>query len=191
MLGVLLPAVRVPGFDTQHLDAELVQRAFGVGHHLLRIGCHADRPFERNARLCQSADQVVNRLVRRLADRVVERGIDRGACHVVRRRHAIEQRVDSLDVENALADQARAADVLDHRDHGRVGVGHRMVWRQWPDLAVADDALGKNLDQDRLAEQRARRAGVVRVCRTPPLQAGLRSVTRIRSVRCACQSRPE
>ena len=144
------------GLDAQHLDAEFVQRPLGVGDHLLRIGRHADRPFERDARLRQAADQIVDRLIRRLAHRVVERGIERGARHVVRRRHAVEQRMNALDVEDALSDQARPADVLDHRDHGRVGVGHRMMRRERPDLAVADDALGEDLDQHRLAEQRAR-----------------------------------
>ena len=51
---VLLPAVRMAGFHAEHLDAELVERALGVGHHGFRIGRHADRPFERNARLRQA-----------------------------------------------------------------------------------------------------------------------------------------
>ena len=161
------------GLDAQHPDAELVQRPLGVVDHLLGVGRHADRPFERDARLRQPADQIVDRLTYRLAHRVVERGVQRGAGHVVRRRQAVEQGMDGLDIEDSLSDQARPPDLPDHRDHGRVGVRHRVMWRERPDLTSTDDAFGKDRDEDGLAEERAGRPGVVRSGRSLALQPGL------------------
>ncbi len=174
MPGVLLPSVGMAGLDAKNLDAELVQRALGVSDHLLRIRRHADRPFEGNARLVETADQVIDRLPDRFPHGVVKRGVDDGPSHEIRGSQCIEKGVDPLDIEDALSDQPRAAYLLDHRDHGCVGVRHRVMRRQRPDLTVTHDAFGKQLHQHRLAEQRARRAGVVRPGRALPLQPRLK-----------------
>ncbi len=173
MDGILSPPIRVSGLDAQHPDAELVESPLGVGNHLLGVGRHADRPFERDARLRKPADQVIDGLINRLADRIVERSVQRGASHVVRGCQIIEQSMNGLDIEDSLPNQARSPDLPDHRDHGRIGVRHRVVWRERPDLTSTDDAFGKDRDQDRLAEQRAGRAGIVRSRRSLALQAGL------------------
>ena len=106
MVRVLSPTVRMAGLDAQDPDAELVERPLGIGDHLLRVGRHADGPFERDARLREPADQIIDRLICRLAHRIIERSVQRGAGHVIDRRQVVEQSVDGLDIENSLSDQA-------------------------------------------------------------------------------------
>ena len=170
---ILLPAIRMSGLDAQDPDAELAERPLGVVDHLLGVGRHADRPFERDTRLRQPADQIVDRLIYRLAHRVVERGVQRGAGHVVRGRQVVEQSMNGLDIEDSLSNQARPPDLPDHRDHGGVGVRHRVMWRERPDLTSADDAFGKDRDEDGLAEERTRGPGIIRSGRSLALQPGL------------------
>src|SRR5450631_1099276 len=45
-----------------------------------------------------------------------------------------------------------------------------MVWRQWSNLPVATNPVGKNLDQNWLAKESARRTGIVGTSRALPLQ---------------------
>ena len=150
-----------------------MKRPLGVGDHLLGVGRHADRPFERDTRLRQPADQIIDGLTDRLAHRVVECGVQRGAGHVIRGCQAVEQGVNGLDIEDSSSNQARPPDLPDHRDHGGVGVRHRVMWRERPDLTPSNDAFGKDRDEDGLAEECAWRSGVVRSGRSLALQPGL------------------
>jgi hypothetical protein len=170
---ILLPSIRMSGLDAQHPYAELMERPLGVADHLLGVGRYADRPLEGDTRLRQTADQIIDRLTDRLAHRVVERGVQRGAGHVVRGGQAVEQSMNALDVEDPLSDQTRPPDLPDQRDHGGVGVGHRVMWRERPDLTSADDAFGKERDEDGLAEERTGRASIVGSGRSLALQPGL------------------
>src|SRR5215472_14560617 len=170
---ILSPPARVSRLDAEYPDAELMKGPLGVVNHLLGVGRHADRPLERNAGLRQSADQIVDRLIYRPAHRVIERRIERGAGHVICRRQIVEQSVNALDIENPLSNEARPADLLDHRDHRGIRVRRRMVWRERPDLASTDYAFSKDGDENRLAKKRAGRPGIVRSGGALALQAGL------------------
>src|SRR5262249_45938969 len=163
----------VSRLDAEYPDAELMKSQLGVVDHLLGVGRHADRPLERNAGLRQPADQIVDRLIYRPAHRVIERRIERGAGHVICGRQIVEQSVNALDIENPLSNEARPADLLDHRDHRGIRVRHRMVWRERPDLASTDYTFSKDGDENRLAKKRAGRPGIVRSGGALALQAGL------------------
>ena len=121
----------------------------------------------------QAADQIIDRLIHGLAHGIVERRIECRARHVVRRRQTVEQGMDALDIEDALSDQARPADLFDHRNHRRVGVGHRVVRRKRPYLTPTEDALREDRDEHRFSEQRARSARVVGSRRPLALQPRL------------------
>ena len=87
--------------------------------------------------------------------------IEQRAGIVIGRADTVEHLMGLLDVEDALADQSGAIDLADGGDDAAIGIGHRMMGRERPDLAVADDAFGKDPHQHRLADQAAGRAGII------------------------------
>jgi hypothetical protein len=161
ILDVLTPALWMAGFHAQHLDAELADRPFRIGDHFHVVVRHADGPFKRNAFLCEAADQIIDRLAGRLANCIMESMVDDGAGEIVERRKAVEQDVKRFEIEDIAADQLGPAHVLHHGDHAGIGVRHRMMRRQGPDLPVTDDAFGIHLHQHGLAQQLSGGTGVI------------------------------
>ena len=167
---VLAPAAAVRHLQAQHADAEFVHRALRLRNHRGDVVRHAHRPFERDARLAASTDQVVERCLQRFSHRVTHCDVEDGARGRVAGEPQVESLVDRLEVEDRFAEKRRAVDLLDRGDHALGGVRDEVARTDRPDLAETHHAVRVDFHQYRLAEQALRRTGIVGAARKYALQ---------------------
>ena len=166
---VMTPPAAVGHLQAQHPDTELVDGAFRLRNHGRGFLRHAHRPLERNARLAQPAQEVVKRLVRGFAHRVAHRDIEYCPRRRVVGKARVEHFVDRFDVEDRLADEGRAIDLLDGGDHAVRRVGDEVPRADGPDLRAAHDAVGVDFHEHGLGEQPLRRSRVIAAAREDAL----------------------